>query len=415
MHRSLVLLGCWGFLIGCASPPPVGGARAVGAFRPSIDVLLRDSIALVRGKRVGLMTNPAGVDTRGIPTLQRLRAAGVRVTTLFGPEHGISGRIDVNVPVTQTRTVDSASGLPVYNLHSGVRPIAPTPEMLADVDVLVVDLQDVGARYYSYSVNTEQVMRAAAGAGLPVVVLDRPDPIGGTVQGNALPDTTPSSVARYPLAMRHGMTLGEISRFARSLLGLTTELHVVPMDGWRRSETLDQTGLPFVPPSLNLRRLESLFHYPGLCLLEGTNLSVGRGSDAPFEQVGAPWLDTTAVLARLREAALPGVRFRGTTFTPRAPGDGRYADTLVQGIRLELVDRAAYDPTATVTFLLAILAKTHPQDFRFFPDRFDRFAGGPALRTGIENGADPAAIVRSWEPGRRRFLERRRAFLLYPE
>jgi uncharacterized protein YbbC (DUF1343 family) len=396
-------------------PHAAVGSGTVRPFRPAIDVLLSDSFALVRGKRVGLMTNPAGVDTRGIPTLRRLRDAGVRVTTLFGPEHGISGRIDVNVRTTQGRVIDSASGLPVYSLHSGVRPVAPTPEMLTEVDVLMVDLQDVGARYYSYSVNTEQLMRAAAASGLPVVVLDRPNPIGGMVQGNVLPDTTPSAVARYPLAMRHGMTLGEISRFVRSLMGLTTELHVVPMDGWRRSEMLDETGLPFVPPSLNLRTLESLFHYPGLCLFEGTNLSVGRGSDAPFQQIGAPWLDTIGVLAQLRRAELPGVRFRGVRFTPRTPGDGRYADTTVQGIRLELTDRKVYDPTATATYLLAILAATHGRDFRFSPERFDRFAGGPALREAIEAGTDPADIVRSWEPERRRFLERRRAVLLYPE
>jgi uncharacterized protein YbbC (DUF1343 family) len=415
MHKALVLLGLLWSSLGCTGPLPAAGSAQVARVRPAIDVLLGDSLALVQGKRVGLVTNPAGVDAHRIPTLERLRAAGVRVTTLFGPEHGVSGRIDVNTPVEQRRDVDSASGLPVYTLHTGIQPIAPTPEMLADVDVLVVDLQDVGARYYTYSVTTALVMAGAASAHLPVVVLDRPNPIGGLVQGNVLPGVSPSAVARFPLAMRHGMTLGEISRLARSVLELTTDLHVVPVDGWRRSMTLDQTGLPFVPPSLNLRTLESLFHYPGLCLFENTNLSVGRGSDAPFEQIGAPWLDTAKVLARLRQDRLKGVRFRGVSFTPHTPGDRKYADTLLQGVRLQVTDRAVYDPTATAVYLLAALRTVQPDQFKFLPVPFDRLAGGPALREAVEAGAEPASIVRGWEPARRKFLEWRRQFLLYPE
>ncbi|HEX3234461.1 MAG TPA: DUF1343 domain-containing protein [Gemmatimonadales bacterium] len=413
MHKALVLLGlCW-WMLGCAAPAP--GSAVPPVVRPAIDVLLDDSLVLVRDKRVGLLTNPAGVDAHRVPTLARLRAAGVEVTTLFGPEHGLAGRIDVNTPVGQGQVVDSATGLPVYTLHTGERPIAPTPEMLAQVDVMVVDLQDVGARYYSYTVSTALVMEAAATARIPVVVLDRPDPIGGLVQGNVLPGVTPSAVARFPLAMRHGMTLGEVSRLARSVLGLTTELHVVPVEGWRRTMTLEETGLPFVPPSINLRTVESLFHYPGLCLFEGTNLSVGRGSDAPFEQIGAPWLDTAAVLARLRRASLGGVRFRGVSFTPRRPGDAKYADTLLSGIRLEVTDRAIYDPTATAVHLLAALRAQHHEQFAWIAPRFDRLAGGPALREAIDAGQDPASIVRGWAPELERFRERRRPFLLYPE
>ncbi len=413
MHKALVLLGlCW-WMLGCAAPAP--GSAAPPVVRPAIDVLLDDSLALVRGKRVGLLTNPAGVDAHRVPTLARLRAAGVVVTTLFGPEHGLAGRLDVNTPAGQGRAVDSATGLPVYTLHTGERPVAPTPEMLAQVDVMVVDLQDVGARYYSYTVSTALVMQAAATAGIPVVVLDRPDPIGGLVQGNVLPGVTPSAVARFPLAMRHGMTLGEVSRLARSVLGLTTELHVVPVEGWRRTMTLEETGLPFVPPSINLRTVESLFHYPGLCLFEGTNLSVGRGSDAPFEQIGAPWLDTAAVLARLRRAYLGGVRFHGVSFTPRRPGDAKYADTLLSGVRLEVTDRAIYDPTATAVHLLAALRAQHPDQFAMITARFDRLAGGPALREAIDAGQDPASIVRGWAPELDRFRVWRRPFLLYPE
>ena len=185
-----------------------------------------------------------------------------------------------------------------------------------------------------------------------MVVLDRPNPIGGAVQGNVLEEAHVSAVGRLAVPMRHGMTLGEQARLARSDLKLAGDLVVVPAAGWRRSLTFDQTGLPFIPPSPNLRTIESLFHYPGLCLFEGTNLSVGRGSDAPFEQIGAPWLDTAAVLGALRTAGLPGVRAHGVAFTPRRPGDGKYADTLVAGIRLEVTDRSTYDPPATAVHLL---------------------------------------------------------------
>jgi uncharacterized protein YbbC (DUF1343 family) len=287
--------------------------------------------------------------------------------------------------------------------------------MLEQVDVLLVDLQDVGARYYSYPAAIATIMGPAAAGRLPVVVLDRPNPIGGAVQGDVQDSVTASAVARFPIAMRHGMTIAELARLANSTLGLEADLHVVPLDGWRRSMAFDATGLPFVPPSLNLRTLESLYHYPGLCLFEGTNLSVGRGSEAPFEQIGAPWLDTTAMLAALRRTAPPGVRFSGTRFTPVAPGDGKYPDTLLAGIRLATTDRAGYDPTVTAVHLLAALRTTHPGVFAFRPGQFDRLAGGPELRAAIERGELVSAIAARWREELKRFRERRRAFLLYPE
>jgi uncharacterized protein YbbC (DUF1343 family) len=215
--------------------------------------------------------------------------------------------------------------------------------------------------------------------------------------------------------MRHGLTLGEQARLARSDLNIAGALVVVPAAGWGRSVAFDLTGLPFIPPSPNLRTIESLFHYPGLCLFEGTNLSVGRGSDAPFEQIGAPWLDTATVLGALRRAGLPGVRGHGVAFTPRSPGDGKYADTLVAGIRLEVTDRAVYDPTVTAVHLLAAIRGRHPREFGWIPRHFDRLAGNTSLRTAIDAGTDPGAIVRSWEPARRAYMERRKAVLLYPE
>jgi uncharacterized protein YbbC (DUF1343 family) len=235
------------------------------------------------------------------------------------------------------------------------------------------------------------------------------------VQGNVLDTAFRTPVGQLAVPMRYGMTLGELARLARADLGLTTELGVVPVAGWRRSMPLDAAGLPFVAPSPNLRSLESLYHYPGLCLFEGTNLSVGRGSESPFEQVGAPWLDTAAVLARVRAAALPGVRFTGVTFTPRQPGDGKYADTVLAGIRLAVTDRNSYDPTATAVHLLAAVRTVHADRLGWIPKHFDRLAGGAGLRAGIEAGRAPDAIVSGWDAELERFKVRRREFLLYPE
>lgn len=409
MHKGLILLGLWGCWSGCAAPGS-SAAPAADAVLPGIDVLLTDSLALVRDRRIGLVTNQAGVDADGISDVVRLRTAGVRLVALFSPEHGFRGAADPGAAVASS--IDSATGLPIYSLYGPTS--APTEAMLRGIDVMLVDLQDVGARYYTYLHTTVEVMRSAATRRIPVVVLDRPNPIGGLVQGNVLEPAHITPVGRLEVPMRHGMTLGELARLALLDLRLEAALTVVPAAGWRRSMALDQTGLPFVPPSPNLRTLESLYHYPGLCLFEGTNLSVGRGSEAPFEQIGAPWLDTTAVLAWLRPARLPGVRLQGVRFTPARPGDGKYADTLVYGIRLQVTDRQVYDPTATAVHLLAAIRTYHHDRFRWLPAHFDRLAGGPALRDAVDGGAEPAAIVASWREDRDRFLQRRRPALVYP-
>jgi len=382
-----------------------------GAVRPGIDVLLTDSLTVVRGRRVGLVTNQAGVDAHGISDVVRLRSAGVRLVALFSPEHGFRGAAEPGAAVASS--IDSATGLPIYSLYG--KSTAPTDAMLEGIDLLLVDLQDAGARYYTYLFTTVEVMRSAARRGIRVVVLDRPDPIGAPVQGNLLDTAAASPIGLLAVPMRYGMTLGELARLARADLGLTTDLGVVPVAGWRRSVPLEATGLPFVPPSPNLRSIESLYHYPGLCLFEGTNLSVGRGSDAPFEQIGAPWLDTAAVLARVRAAALPGVRFGATSFTPRSPGDGKYGDTAVVGIRLHVTDRGAYDPTATAVHLLAAVRAVQPDRFEWIATHFDRLAGGPRLRAQLEAGTAAAVIVAVWESELRAFRERRRPFLIYPE
>jgi uncharacterized protein YbbC (DUF1343 family) len=415
VHRRLALV--WVLALGAACAPPSSARMgrvdraAAPPVLPGIDVLLRDSLHLVRGRRVALVTNQTGVDARGESAVTRLRAAGVTLVALFSPEHGFRGLADPGAAVAST--VDSATGLPIYSLYGGVT--APTPKMLQGVDLLLVDLQDAGARYFTYLSTTIDVMGAAARARIPVVVLDRPDPIGGAVQGNVLDPAFASAVGRLAVPMRHGLTLGELARLARADLRLDVELTIVPVAGWRRSLAWDDTRLPFVPPSPNLQSIEALFHYPGLCLLEGTALSVGRGTDAPFEQIGAPWLDTSAVLARVRAAGLPGVRFQGTTFTPHRPGDGRFADTLVVGIRLTVTDRRGYDPTRTAVHLLAAVQAAHPDRIGWVPRHFDRLAGGTGLREAIQAGRDPEEIVRGWAGGRAAFEARRKPYLLYGE
>ena len=234
MHRTLVVLGLCGWSVGCAHTPAAQVA-APGAVRPGIDVLLTDSLAVVRDRRVGLVTNQAGVDAQGISDVTRLRAAGVRLVALFSPEHGFRGAADPGAAVASS--IDSATGLPIYSLYG--RSTAPTDSMLAGLDLLLVDLQDAGARYYTYLFTTIEVMRSAARNSIPVVVLDRPDPIGGAVQGNVLDSAYRTPVGQLAVPMRYGMTLGELARLARADLGLTTDLRVVPVAGWRRGMAFD--------------------------------------------------------------------------------------------------------------------------------------------------------------------------------
>lgn len=413
MHGSLAVTGAVLCAAACAGGPPVvatTGSRVPDpVVRPGIEVLLDDSLHLVRGRGVGLVTNQSGIDARGVSDVERLRAAGVDLVALFSPEHGFRGAAAPGAAVPSS--VDSATGLPIYSLYG--RTPAPTDSMLRGIRVMLVDLQDAGARYYTYISTTVEVMRAAAAHGIPVVVLDRPDPIGGAMQGNVLDPAHASFVGRLAVPMRPGLTLGELARLAASDLHLAVRLTVVPAAGWRRDMTWDQTGLPFVPPSPNLRSLESLFHYPGLCLFEGTNLSVGRGTDAPFEQVGAPWLDTTRLLQRLRSAPPPGVSFSAVRFTPRAPGDGKYADTVVAGIRLRVTDRARYDPTRTAVELLSLIRALQPGPFAFRAAQFDRLAGTPRLREALTRGEPADAITAGWIGPLARFRARVRPFLLY--
>ncbi len=370
--------------------------RSAPSVLPGIDVLLRDSIHLVQGKRVGLITNPSGVDAAGVPTIDRLEGTpGVRLVALFAPEHGIRGAAAPGVAVPDT--VDARTGLPIYSLYGDSR--APTAAQLGALDVVLVDLQDVGARPYTYVSTTVLAMRAAAAAGKRVVVLDRPDPIGCAVAGPVLDTSYASFLGMLPVPLRHGMTLGELARFANARLGLGADLVVVPVEGWRRCEWFDQTGLPWVRPSPNLPDLESEAWYPGTVLFEATNLSVGRGTDAPFRQVGAPWLDARAVvraMARRYRVAMDAVRF-----TPRAPGDGKFDGIAVAGVRFRRMDRVAGDPVRDAIRLLVTIQGLAPAAFRMDSVGLARRLGRPFSHTA------------TWPADVAAFRAARRPYLLY--
>ncbi len=408
--HSLSLLA----VVGCAVALP---AAAPGQVRPGIEVLLSDSIGLVLGKRVALLTNQTGVDRLGRRDIDLLRGtAGVRMVVILSPEHGLRGLDDrPGLP----DAVDSATGLPIYSLYGGT-PLAAVGA-LDSVDVVLVDLQDVGARYYSYPPTAVVLMVEAARRGKPVVVLDRPNPIGGVaVQGSVAPAHAVERVGDFlPIPMRHGMTMGELARYANDALGIHARLTVVPAVGWRRGMYYDDTGLPWVRPSPNLPTLESTIHYPGTCLFEGTNLSVGRGTVLAFQVVGAPWLDTGAVLPRLRgggrwaQEGLTGVEVSGVTFTPRAPTDGKYDGVELRGIRLRVTDRRQYDATRAAVLLLAAIHEVHADSLRFDPARFDRLAGGIELRRATLAARAPEAVWHAWDGPLALFRRQRAKYLLY--
>lgn len=422
MNRGMRRTRQLGFLLallawGCAPEPSADAAPEPGAgVLPGIDVLLADSLHLVQGLRVGFVTNHTALDAAGTHAIDRLAShPQVELVALFSPEHGIRGDAEAGVLVDSS--VDAATGLPVHSLYGETR--KPTPAMLDGVQVLVFDIQDVGTRYYTYIYTMALAMEAAGEAGIPFVVLDRPNPVGGVqVQGNVLDPAFQSFVGMYPIPMRHGMTPGELARLYRSVFGVEADLHVVPLEGWSRGMLFPETGLPWRAPSPNMPDLESALHYPGTCLFEGTNLSVGRGTDRAFQQVGAPWLDGDALAAAMtarREAGeFEGVRFEAVRFTPVNAGDGKFSGEEVQGVRLVVTDPSTYDPTGVGVALLVETRRLSGEVWSWVPSHFDRLAGGDGLRTAVEAGeAELDRLTAAWPGERARFDARRREALLY--
>ena len=385
-------------------------AQVADDTRPGIEVLLSDSIHLADGLRVGLVTNHTGIDRQGVSTIDLLHGdARVELVALYSPEHGIRGEAEAGELVDSG--MDPRTGLPVHSLYGATR--KPAPEMLEDIEVLLFDIQDIGTRYYTYVYTMALAMEAAGEAGIPFVVLDRPNPIGGVeVQGNVLDPAFASFVGMYPIPMRHGMTPGELARLFRNEFGVDVELAVVPLSGWSRSDWFADTGLPWVAPSPNMPSVESARHYPGTCLFEGTNLSVGRGTPIAFQQIGAPWLDGEALAANLNGYGIAGVRFEPARFVPENPGDGKHGGVEVGGVRLVATD-PGYDPTEAALAALIESAALSGDRWEWREAAFDRLAGTDRLRLAIDAGAYLTEVRTAWQPDLNRFLRVRERYLLY--
>jgi uncharacterized protein YbbC (DUF1343 family) len=377
------------------------------AVRLGLERLATDERHLVAGKRIGLVTNHTGVDRELRPADEVLRAAGATVAAFFAPEHGVRGVVAAGGHVAST--TDPRTGAPVHSLY-GER-TKPEPAMLAGLDLLVYDLQDIGSRYYTFLSTLALCAQAAAEAGLPLVVCDRPNPITGLhPEGNLVAPAFTSFVGVAPLPMRHALTVGELALLLRGEFGMGGDVRVVRMEGWRRAMWWEETGLCFVPPSPNSTGVDMALLYPGTCLLEGTNVSEGRGYTKPYEQVGAPWIDGERLAAALRACELPGVRVRACGFRPFA---GKYAGEDCEGVQFHVVDREAVRPAAAGVHLLAAIARLYPDRLTFRLPHFDRLAGSDGLRRDLLAGRPVADILSAWQAELASHLAIRQRYLLY--
>ena len=377
---------------------------------------------VARGSRIGLLAHPASVDAQARHAIERLvEANGLELVRLFAPEHGLFGEAQDMQPVDSA--THAATGLPVSSLYgSDPSSLRPATEDLEGLDAIVCDVQDVGSRYYTFVYTVSYLMEAAREAGIPLVVLDRPNPIGGReVEGPVLDPALSSFVGRYPLPVRHGLTVGELSRLFNEEFGIGCELRVVPMSGWRRSMQFEDTGLCWTPPSPNMPGPDTARVYPGGCLIEGTNLSEGRGTTRPFEWFGAPWVDSMRLVRVLRDRALPGALFRAASFWPTFH---KHSETTCHGVQVIVADRERFRPFATYLAALQEIRRQNPEafDWRREPYEFekDRLAidlllGRPELRPMLESDATLQELESSWAAALDRFVELRRRFLLYPD
>jgi uncharacterized protein YbbC (DUF1343 family) len=377
---------------------------------PGVEVLLSDSLHLIQGKRVGLITNPSGRDRRGTSTIDLLyHAPGVRLTALFGPEHGLRGAAKAGERVASS--TDSATGVPIYSLYGQTN--APTPEMLRDVDVLLYDIQDVGARVYTFEWTMALSAEAAGKAGKKFIVLDRPDPIrGDRIDGNILDPRFRSFVGLYPVALRYGLTPGELLRYLVGTHQVNADVTVVPMRGWHRAMWFDETGIPWVNPSPNLRTLDAALLYPGTVFFEGTNATEGRGTDAPFQLVGAEWMTDAGAIAReMNTLALPGVHFDSTSRPIEADGGYKFGGKTIPMIHIAVTDRDLVRPVDVGVRLLRAIYIRHRAEWQWRAS-IDRLAGTDELRQAVEQGTVDA-LLSKWSTEARQFQAASRSYLLY--
>ncbi len=369
-----------------------------------IDALLRQGAALLKGARVGLITNHTGLTADRQSTIDALRTLEVRLTALFSPEHGIRGQLDERVP----DSVDERTGLPIYSLYGERR--KPTAQQLKAVDWLVFDIQDIGTRFYTYISTMGLAMEACAEAGVAFMVLDRVNPIGGVAVEGALSDPDRLSFTAYhTLPVRHGMTVGELAQLFNAERGLNATLTVVRCEGWRRARWFDECGLYWVNPSPNMRRLQQALLYPGIGLLEGTNLSVGRGTDTPFELIGAPWLDGRRLANALNELPTStGVRFIPITFTPAA---STYRGVACEGVSIFITERSRVRPVALGLGIACTLRRLYPREWE--AQRMLGLLANRELHSMLMEGADLDQLLRRCARDERAFRQRRKPYLLY--
>ena len=372
---------------------------------------------LLRGRTIGLVCNPASVDATLTHVADAVGRHGVRLGALFGPQHGFRSDLQENM-IESPHEKDAGRRVPIYSLYSETR--QPTPAMLAGLDALVVDLQDVGTRIYTYIYTMAGCLRAAKIANLPVVVCDRPNPITGVaVEGPMLDPAYASFVGEYPIPMRHGMTIGELAKLFNEHFGIGAKLEVVAMQGWTREQWFDETGLTWILPSPNIPTVDSAIVYPGTVLFEGTNVSEGRGTTRPFEFIGAPWIDPEPFAAALNARGLPGVHFRPARFEPTFH---KHAHVACGGVQVHVRDRDVFRPVEAGLVLIdacrradpaAFAWREPPYEYEAVKWPFDILCGSDRERLGIETGQDARQISASWEPDVAAFSKVRESFLLY--
>jgi uncharacterized protein YbbC (DUF1343 family) len=376
---------------------------------PGLEVLLGDSLHLLKGKRAGLITNHTGLDRQGRRNVDLLfRAEGVQLVALFGPEHGFGGAVRGGDKIGFA--TDTATGLPVHSLYGETR--VPSAEMLRDVDVLIYDIQDVGARVYTYVWTMALAAEAAAKLGKSFIVLDRPNPIrADRVEGGTLELQYRSFVGQYDVALRYGLTPGEMLRFLVGTKRVSANIAVIPMHGYRRNMWYSETGIPWVNPSPNIRDEETAILYPGTVFFEATNLSEGRGTDAPLKQVGAPWLtDARAIARELNGMKLPGVRFEARNVDVKA-GD-KHGGKTIPVIRFHVTNRNTIEPVATALWVMRVIYRRHPKEWQWRENGIERLSGTAQTRRAVERGNINALLAR-WRRESTEFLRVSRPYRLY--
>jgi uncharacterized protein YbbC (DUF1343 family) len=398
-----------------AQERPAAAAPGVRRVLPGLEVLLRDSAHLVRGKRVGFLTNQTAVTSTGTSGIDLLHASrDVRLVALYGPEHGLRGGVEGGVKIESG--VDQKTGVPVHSLYGSTQ--RPTPEMLRGVEVLLFDMQDIGARPYTFVWTMVMAMEAAAAQRIPFVVLDRPNPITGRMEGPLMEmemrDVAQAITGYFPVPLRHGMTVGEVARYVNGEYRIGAQLTVVPAAGWRRTMWFDETGLPWINPSPNIRSPEAALTYSGLVLFEATNLTVGRGTDAPFSYVGAPWLDAGRLLQRVAQYEIPGVTLDTTRFVPAGEGYVPFRGETVRAVRIRITDREKYQPVWMTLVLLTEIKRQHPTEFKITNEGMTQMLGSRWARAALDRGDDPREIWRRWQNELTSWATVRRKYELYP-